>query len=289
MEGVIAKQRKKIHWDYNKSILTPYILILLILILVPMLLIFFYSIIKQESTLPVYGLTFENYTAFFTNSSALKALWKSIVLAVVSTAFCVLFAYPISYFIARRKAKTQAVLILLITSPMWVNMLLRTMAVKQIFEGPLLMFARKIGVLAEDEKILGTNFAVVFGMVYNYLPYMVLPIYTTLSKLDGKLLEASIDLGASRGQTFRRVILPLSITGVLSGITIVFLSAATTIVISKYMGDGKYVLIGNIIETEFITNSAWGRGSAISMILLLIILTLMWLMNKVDKTAKEKS
>lgn len=285
METGIVKNKKKFKWTYEKTILTPYIILLLVLILIPMILIFFYSIIDQESELPIYTITFKNYIAFFNNQSATRALLKSILLAVVSTIFCVIFAYPISYFIARRSPKTQATLILLVTAPMWVNMLLRTMAVKQIFEGPLLIILRKIHILGENDKILGSYFAVVFGMVYNYLPYMVLPIYTTLSKLDEKLIEASTDLGASKGQTFRRVIMPLSIPGVLSGVTIVFLSAATTIVISKYMGDGKFVLIGNIIETEFITNSAWGNGSAISMILLVIILLILWLTNKATKKA----
>lgn len=285
METGIVRNKKKFKWTYEKTILTPYIILLLVLILIPMILIFFYSIIDQESELPIYTITFKNYIAFFNNQSATRALLKSILLAVVSTIFCVIFAYPISYFIARRSPKTQATLILLVTAPMWVNMLLRTMAVKQIFEGPLLIILRKIHILGENDKILGSYFAVVFGMVYNYLPYMVLPIYTTLSKLDEKLIEASTDLGASKGQTFRRVIMPLSIPGVLSGVTIVFLSAATTIVISKYMGDGKFVLIGNIIETEFITNSAWGNGSAISMILLVIILLILWLTNKATKKA----
>lgn len=285
METGIVKNKKKFKWTYEKTILTPYIILLLVLILIPMILIFFYSIIDQESELPIYTITFKNYIAFFNNQSATRSLLKSILLAVISTIFCVIFAYPISYFIARRSTKTQATLILLVTAPMWVNMLLRTMAVKQIFEGPLLIILRKMHILGENDKILGSYFAVVFGMVYNYLPYMILPIYTTLSKLDEKLIEASTDLGASKGQTFRRVIMPLSIPGVLSGVTIVFLSAATTIVISKYMGDGKFVLIGNIIETEFITNSAWGNGSAISMILLVIILLILWLTNKVTKKA----
>ncbi len=285
METGIVKNKKKFKWTYEKTILTPYIILLLALILIPMILIFFYSIIDQESELPIYTITFKNYIAFFNNQSATRSLLKSILLAVISTIFCVIFAYPISYFIARRSTKTQATLILLVTAPMWVNMLLRTMAVKQIFEGPLLIILRKMHILGENDKILGSYFAVVFGMVYNYLPYMILPIYTTLSKLDEKLIEASTDLGASKGQTFRRVIMPLSIPGVLSGVTIVFLSAATTIVISKYMGDGKFVLIGNIIETEFITNSAWGNGSAISMILLVIILLILWLTNKATKKA----
>lgn len=285
METGIVKNKKKFKWTYEKTILTPYIILLLVLILIPMILIFFYSIIDQESELPIYTITFKNYIAFFNNQSATRSLLKSILLAVISTIFCVIFAYPISYFIARRSTKTQATLILLVTAPMWVNMLLRTMAVKQIFEGPFLIILRKMHILGENDKILGSYFAVVFGMVYNYLPYMILPIYTTLSKLDEKLIEASTDLGASKGQTFRRVIMPLSIPGVLSGVTIVFLSAATTIVISKYMGDGKFVLIGNIIETEFITNSAWGNGSAISMILLVIILLILWLTNKATKKA----
>lgn len=282
----IQKTKKKIHFDFHKAILTPYLLILVGLIVLPMAIILFYSVVDQTSEFPIFSLNFSNYYYFLTTKEFVGALLKSLYLALITTLICVLVAYPISYYIARRKPKTQAMLILLITAPMWINMLLRTLAVKQLFEGPIFQLMSLFGA---QENLLGTNFAVIFGMVINYVPFMVLPIYTILQKLDYKLIEASTDLGASRGQTFRNVILPLSIPGVLSGITIVFLSAATTIVISKYLGDGKYLLIGNIIEKQFIENARWSYGSAISIILLAIVMIIMWLINKLDRTSKGDS
>ncbi len=275
---------KIIKINYFSSFLIPYLAILIILIVLPMLVILLYSVTNQKSEFPIYGFTMSNYFDFFKSQELVKALIKSIYLSFITTIFCIIFAYPISYFIAKRTAKSQAILILLVTSPMWINMLLRTLAVKQLFEGPLLKIMMNFGI---ERSLLGTDFAVIFGMVYNYLPFMVLPIYTILSKLDYKLIEASTDLGANKYQNFTKVILPLSVPGILSGVTIVFLSAATTIVISKYLGDGKYMLIGNIIETQFIENAQWSYGSAISIILLGIIMLLMWLTAKSDKSAKE--
>lgn len=287
MQGAlkIQKTKKKLKIDYNFFLLLPFLILLVVLIIFPMMSIVLYSVLDQTSQLPIYTFTFQNYINFFSTSELVGSLGKSLWFALLTTIGCIAIGYPISYFIAKRKLKTQATLILLITSPMWINMLLRTLAVKQLFEGPLLKLVQQIN--PNIISILGTDFAVVFGMVYNYLPFMILPIYTILSKLDFKLIEASTDLGASRFQSFRRVILPLSLVGVLSGITIVFLSSATTIVISKFLGESKYVLIGNIIDMEFVTNAQWGSGSAISVILLLVIMILMWITNKLDKTAKD--
>ena len=183
----------------------------------------------------------------------IKAMLDSIYLAVLTTVFALLIGYPTAYIIANRKPRTQAAMILVITAPMWVNMLLRTMALKQLFE----MFV---------PNLLGGNFSIVTGMVYVFLPFMVLPIYTVLSKIDPRLYEAAHDLGANKFETFIKVTLPLSITGVLSGITMVLLPAATTLVIPKYLGGGRY-LIGNLIEDRFLKNGDWGYGSAIAIIL----------------------
>ena len=202
-------------------------------------------------------------------------------MALLATIICVIICYPIAYFIAKRKPQTQAILVLLVTAPMWINMLLRTLAIKQLLDGPLLKLVKLFN--PNVNVIIGNDFSVIFGMVYNYIPYMILPIYTSLEKLDPRLIEASTDLGAKNYQTLRRVILPLSLPGVLSGVTITFLSCATTITITKYLGEGRYFLIGNLIETEFITNSRWSFGSAISLIMLIIILAIMLLMSKLNK------
>ncbi len=265
--------------------LIPYLFILVGFILLPMLSILAYSLIDKTSELPIYSFTFFNYSKFFESYLYLKCILKSLYLALVSTIVCLVLCYPIAYFIARRKPQTQAVLVLLVTAPMWVNMLLRTLAIKQVFDGPLLAIVRWFN--PDINVIIGNDFSVIFGMVYNYVPYMILPIYTSLSKLDPRLLEASTDLGAKNYQTLLNVIVPLSVPGVISGITITFLSCATTITITKYLGEGRYFLIGNLIETEFITNSRWSFGSAISMILLIVIMLVMFIINKFNKEEKE--
>lgn len=267
------------------AFLVPYLFILIGFILLPMLSILAYSLIDKTSELPIYSFTFSNYARFFESALYLKCILKSLYLALLATIVCLIVCYPIAYFIAKRKPQTQAILVLLVTAPMWVNMLLRTLAIKQVFDGPLLAIVRWFN--PSINVIVGNDFSVIFGMVYNYVPYMILPIYTSLTKLDPRLLEASTDLGAKNYQTLFNVIIPLSVPGVLSGITITFLSCATTITITKYLGEGRYFLIGNLIETEFITNSRWSFGSAISVILLIVIMLVMFIINKFNKEEKE--
>ena len=259
--------------------LIPYLLVLLLFILLPMIFIVVYSLI--ESTDFVYKLTLDNFAEFFSTYLYFKAILQSLKLALIATIVCIALCYPISYFIVRRKPKIRKALLLLTTSTMWINMLLRTLAIKQILDGPVLKLVQLFN--PDITVIIGNDFSVVLGMVYNYIPYMILPIYTSLTKLDVKLVEASTDLGAKKAQTFMHVILPLSMPGVLSGVTMVFLSCTTTITISKYLGEGRYFLIGNVIENEFITNSRWGFGSAISLILLIIMMLIMLLFDKLSK------
>ena len=171
--------------------------------------------------------------------------------------------------ISRRSTKIQALLILAVTAPMWINMLIRVLAWKQIFD-------------MINPNLLGTDLAIVIGMVYVYLPFMVLPIYTVLAKIDPKLYEASQDLGANHVKTFLKVTLPLSVGGILSGVTMVLLPAATTIVIPKILGNGRY-LIGNLIEERFLKSGNWGYGSAIAIILSLIIMGMVFITKRVDK------
>ncbi len=259
--------------------LIPYLLVLLIFILLPMVFMIVYSLI--DNTDFVYRLTLDNFANFFSTHLYFKAILKSLKLALVATSVCIVICYPVSYFIARRKPSIRKALLLLSTSPMWINMLLRTLAIKQLLDGPLLKFVRLFN--PDINVIIGNDFSVILGMVYNYIPYMILPIYTSLCKIDNKLLEASTDLGAKSKETFLHITLPLSLPGVLSGVTMVFLSCTTTITISKYLGEGRYFLIGNVIENEFITNSRWGFGSAISLILLVIMLLIMFVFDKLQK------
>ncbi len=246
----------------------PYYVILIGLIIIPLLLIVFYSITVKESDL-FYKFTFKYFIQFFTEKSFVKTMWNSIFLAIITTVITLLIGYPLAYFISSKKAKTQALLILLITAPMWINMLIRTLAWKQIFN-------------MVNPNILGTDLAIITGMVYVYLPFMVIPIYTVLSKIDPLLYEAAFDLGASNTKTFLKVTLPLSVGGVLSGITMVLLPAATTIVIPKILGEGRY-LIGSLIEDRFLKAGNWGYGSAIAIILAIIIMVMVYLTKQLDR------
>jgi spermidine/putrescine transport system permease protein len=193
---------------------------------------------------------------------------ESISLAAVSTVTTLLLGYPLAFIIARSRPKMKMLLILLVTAPMWINMLLRTRALQQLFE-----------MLAPE--LLGTNTAIIVGMTYNYLPFMVLPIYTILAKIDDALYESAADLGANKLQTLIRVIIPLSISGILSGVMMVFLPAATTLVIPKYLGESRY-LIGNLIENAMIQQGDFGYGSAIALVMAGLILIFLYLIKKVD-------
>ncbi len=246
----------------------PYYVILSVLIVIPVILIVFYSVTEKVNNL-YYRFTFDYFVMFFKEPIFLKTLWNSIFLAIITTFVTLAVGYPLAYVIARRTPKVQALLILLITAPMWINMLIRTLAWKQIFN-------------MVNPNILGTDLAIITGMVYVYLPFMVIPIYTVLSKIDPLLYEAAFDLGASNTKTFLKVTLPLSVGGVLSGITMVLLPAATTIVIPKILGEGRY-LIGSLIEDRFLKAGNWGYGSAIAIILAIIIMVMVYLTKQLDR------
>jgi len=234
------------------------------------LMMILYSIqTERPSGVFTISFTFEHYISFFSEALFIRLMLESIYLAALSTILTLIIGYPLAYIISRSKPRKQLLLILLISAPMWINMLLRTRALQQVFE----MVA---------PHLLGTNIAIIIGMTYVFLPFMVLPIYTVLSKIDDNLFESAADLGANKFQTIVRVIIPLSLTGILSGIMMVFLPAATTLVVPKYLGQGRF-LIGNLIENAMIQQGRFGYGSAIAIVLSLVIMALIYLMKKVDK------
>ncbi len=248
----------------------------------PMALIALYSFMDEGNLIIPFTLTLENYVKFFTDPDFLLVLWRSIRIAVETTVICLLLGYPVAYFIARSKERTQNVLLLCITIPMWINMLVRTYAwIGLLSEGGIIQRILSIFGLG-DTQLLYTEGAVLLGMVYNFLPFMILEIHTSLSKMDNALLEASADLGAGPVQTFRRITLPLSIPGVINGITLVFLPAVSSFFIPKLLGGGQYFLIGNLIENQFITVGEWNFGSAISMIMAVIMMLLMMAVRQVE-------
>ena len=260
----------------------PYIVWAALMLVLPMALIAAYSFMEPGNSIISFSFTLEHYAKFFTDQDFLLILWRSLVIAVKTTIICFFLGYPAAYFIARSKEKTQNILILCVTIPMWINMLVRTYAwIGLLSEGGLIQQILSIFGLG-DQELLYTEGAVLLGMVYNFLPFMILQIQTSLSKMHHSLVEASADLGANPVQTFRRVTFPLSLPGVINGITLVFLPAVSSFFIPKLLGGGQYFLIGNMIENQFITVGEWNFGSAISMIMAVIMMLLMMAVRKIE-------
>ncbi len=252
------------------------------MLVLPMALIGLYSFTDSGNSIISFSFTLEHYIKFFTDPDFLLILWRSISIAIKTTLLCLLLGYPTAYFIARSKERTQNLLVLAITVPTWINMLVRTYAwIGILSEGGLVQ--KLLGFFGlGGAELLYTEGAVLLGTVYNFVPFMILQINTSLCKMDRSLLEASADLGASPFQTFLKVTLPLSLPGVVNGITLVFLPAVSSFFIPKLLGGGQYFLIGNLIENQFITVGEWNFGSAISMIMAMIMMLLMMLVRKIE-------
>lgn len=260
----------------------PYIVWAVLMLVLPLALIALYSFTQQGNSIISFSFTLDHYVKFFTDPDFLLVLWRSIVIAIKTTVISLLLGYPVAYFISRSAEKMQNILVLCITLPMWINMLVRTYAwIGILSEGGIIQQILSFFGLGEVE-LLYTEGAVLLGMVYNFLPFMILQINTSLCKMDHSLLEASADLGGNKVQTFMRVTLPLSLPGVINGITLVFLPAVSSFFIPKLLGGGQYFLIGNLIENQFITVGEWNFGSAISMIMAVIMMLLMFAVRKVE-------
>ena len=271
------------------TLAVPYIVWSALMLVLPMALIALYSLTNQGNTIISFSFTLEHYVKFFTDPDFLLILWRSFMIAVKTTIICLLLGYPVAYFIARSNEKLQSILVLSITIPMWINALVRTYAwIGLLSDGGIIQ-----QILAffgfHDVQLLYTEGAVLLGMVYNFLPFMILQINTALCKMDNSLLEASADLGANPLQTFLKVTFPLSVPGVINGITLVFLPAVSSFFIPKLLGGGQYFLIGNMIENQFITVGEWNFGSAISMIMAIIMMLMMMSVRKAeDRTQGRK-
>ena len=260
----------------------PYIIWAALMLILPMCLIALYSVTEHGNSIISFSLTLEHYIKFFTDPDFLLILWRSMVIAVKTTMICLLLGYPIAYFISRSSEQVQNLLVLIITVPTWINMLVRTYAwIGLLSDGGL--FQQILGFFGLREvQLLHTEGAVLLGMVYNFLPFMILQINTSLCKMDHSLVEAAADLGADPLKTFMKVTLPLSLPGVINGITLVFLPAVSSFFIPKLLGGGQYFLIGNMIENQFITVGEWNFGSAISMIMAAIMMLLMMLVKNLE-------
>ncbi len=210
-------------------------------------------------------------------------LVRSFILAAFSTGICLLLGYPLAMILASKDFERKNIMLLLLIVPMWMNFLLRTYAWLTLLEKKGIINSLLSSLNLPTINIIYTTKAVVLGMVYNFLPFMVLPIYTVLSKIDKSVIEAAEDLGANSFITFKKVIFPLSLPGVISGITMVFMPAVTTFVISRLLGGGHYKLIGNLIEQQFLSVYDWNFGSAISIIMMIVILISMGILSKYEE------
>lgn len=213
----------------------------------------------------------------------LGVFWHSIYLAGLSTILCFLIGYPMAMILAGTKLKYRSMLVLMIVIPMWMNFLLRTYAWMTLLERKGLINIVLTSLHLPVINILYTDYAVLLGMVYNFLPFMILPIYSVLMKMDKNLIEAAEDLGASRWQAFIKITFPLSLPGVYAGILMVFMPAVTTFVISRLLGGGQYTLIGNLIEEQFLAVGDWNFGSALSVFMLVLILFSLGFMSRYEK------
>ena len=205
---------------------------------------------------------------------------RSICFAAVATVICLLLAYPLAYFLSRSSVSSQRILIMLVMLPMWMNLLIRTYSWMNILEtnGIINRFLSALGL--PQAQLLGNSGAVILGMVYNFLPYMVLPIYTVMSKIDRRYTEAAADLGCNGFQTLFRVTLPLTVSGIVSGVTMVFVPSVSTFYISQKMGNGRFEMIGDTIERQFMSNYDYHMGATLSLILMLLIIVCMAVMNR---------
>ena len=255
---------------------TPHIVWAVLFIVAPIIFVAYYAFTATVNGEVVFS--FENIKTFFT-PTYLKIFGRSITLALISTVICLLLGYPIAYFISRTKPRTQRLLILLIMLPMWMNFLIRTYAIMVLIQdtGIINSFLGNFGIA--PMHILGTEGAVVLGMVYDYLPYMILPIYSVMAKLDYRLVEAAGDLGCNGFKVMTKVIFPLSLSGVISGITMVFVPSISTFYISQKLGGPSTLLIGDVIEQSY-NASNYHLTAALSFVLMIILLIGLAIMNK---------
>ena len=271
--------------SHYKGMVKPYIIWSFLLIALPLVFIVLYSITSGDNSLLTIHLTLDNFRKIL-DPVYVSVFVKSLEMGVITTVICLALAYPMAYFIAKFDENSQSILILLVTIPMWINTLLRTYAWISLLSdnGIVNSFLKMIGL--NPVNMMYTNFSVVMGLVCDLVPFMVIPIHTSLAKMDYSLIEAASDLGASRFKVFTKVTLKLSLPGVISGVTMVFLLSISAFVIPVLLGGHQFVLIGNLIENQFISVGDWNFGSAISVILAIVILFMMRIMNKIDPDNK---
>lgn len=270
MRRLLRSMRKKL-------LAAPYTVWSVAFILIPLAMVFYYGLTDETG-----AFTLENIAAIATAEHS-KALWLSLLLSLISTIICFFLAYPLAMILCRMQVNQHKFIVFIFILPMWMNFLLRTLAWQTLLE--------KSGVINNilsffhlpTQNLINTPGAIVLGMVYNFLPFMILPIYNSLTKIDPNVINAAHDLGANNFQTLLKIIFPLSLPGVVSGITMVFVPSLTTFAISTMLGGSKILLIGNVIEQEFTQASNWHLGSGLSIVLMIFIILNMVLNTAFDK------
>lgn len=259
----------------NKILDKPYLLWSILFIIAPLIMVAYYAFTDKTGAFTLNN--FEQIGGYF------STILLSVLYGIVATLICVLIGYPFAYYLSKHSANTQRTIVLLVMLPMWMNFLIRTYSLMTILgdSGIINSFLMSIGL--EPLKLINTPGAVILGMVYNFLPYMILPIYSVLSKLDNSLVEAAQDLGANKFNVFGRVILPLSLPGLLSGITMVFVPCVSTFYITQKLGGGQIVLIGDVIETQFQSANNYNLGASLSFVLMILIFICLAVVNYFDK------
>lgn len=258
----------------SKLIAAPHILWTALFIVVPLIMVIYYAFTDRNGDFTIENIKAMGYSTYI--NVFMRSLWYGIIV----TAVCFVIAYPFAYIISRYAPKTQMTFVLLIMLPMWMSLLLRTYAIMALISdtGIINSFFEMIGI--GRIKMINTPFAVVLGMVYDFLPFMILPLYSVLTKMNESYIEAAYDLGANKAKVFMKVIIPLSRSGIVSGATMVFVPSVSTFFISQRLGGSKTALIGEIIESLFVKNDNPHLGSAISLVLMILILICMFIMNK---------
>lgn len=269
-------------WEsMSKKLLSgPYIMWMIGFILIPLALIVYYGLTDRSG-----AFTLANVLSV-TSPEHAKALWLSLALSFISTVLCLILAYPLAMVLRSRGMGQGSFIVFIFILPMWMNFLLRTLAWQTLLEKNGVINGILTALHLPNQNLINTSGAIILGMVYNFLPFMVLPIYNVLMKIDDNVISAARDLGANSVQVLFRILFPLSIPGIVSGITMVFVPALTTFVISNLLGGSKILLIGNVIEQEFTKGSNWNLGSGLSLVLMIFILISMALIAKYDKNGE---
>lgn len=269
-EGV--KPLNKTHSLSGKLAAYPHIVWMVLFIVMPLIFVLYFAFTTADGSF-----TLDNIFALKEHA---HTFMLSVSLSVIATFFCFLFGYPLAYLMARSGERGQKVLMTLLMLPMWTNLLIRTYSMMAIMDDGGILNAVLTYFNLNKVHLIGTKGAVIFGMAYDFFPYMVLPLYTVISKLDKSLLEAAADLGCSHTKVLSRVILPLSTSGIVSGITMVFVPSISTFYISQKLGGGTFDLLGDTIERQFQNINTYNTGAAISLVMMILVLASLWIMNR---------